>query len=337
MPLADRRIQDLIHESEVHGHQAVMCHYEDRLDQALSYADRAIQAHDELWQSLPDDDPHFVAAAYGYAVRLGDRAEIRRRLCLRHTDERRRARESRPALDDCLRALDAFRAGGGPVPDHLALLLPDLHLMTAEFRAWVGEPQAAVAAATRAIGRYRALDGGLVLAHALARCADLLWTAGAWQESIDARCEAIESYRPHVQRDAPLWANRYNQGVQRAPTATFETFCRTAGDLALCVGTPRPAAARVVLPALQDAVEGWAELVPVYAYPQHQHGVPMSTFTATALNMQRWLEGLGEHALAQRYYRAHQSCVPRTPHDQRWANPVRDLRADVEEVARAHA
>ena len=336
MPL-DESVEELRKESDVHGEQAVLCFLEGRFDQALGYADRAVQAHDELCRAL-GGGPSLLLATHVYATRLIHRAEIRRALCRTLPDPRLRERECRPALEDCRLAVEAFRRGAAAARGELPLWIPAAQLLAAEFHAWAGEPYTALDQSVQAIAHYRTRgiagpEGGAVLAHALARCADLLWVAGARQESLDARCEAVETYRAHTAVGGLLWDRRHNQGVTWSTTPTYEDFCRTAQLLAGCAGEPRAGAAPAVLPALQDAVEGWAELVPLHDYPHHQPSTAMSELTASALTMQRWLGALGEQELAQRYYQAFRSCVPRTPHDQRWAVPVRELRADVEAAA----
>jgi tetratricopeptide (TPR) repeat protein len=332
------QVEDLSRQSDLDGEKAAQRLLEGLPEQALAHADRAVHSHEKLWRSL-DGDRRFQKASFVYAARLQDRAEIRRALCVALTDARRLMRICRPAIDDCTRAIDMIRASGRPARGELPLWIPGVLLMRAEFYSWMGDAAEARADADEAIARYRELQDpadepdGPSLANALTRQADLLWRIGARQDSIAVHREAVETYRPHAVRGGQLWARRHRTGLDWATTPTFERFCRTASLLAERCAPARPSVARDALLALQDAAEGYADLVPLRDFPRHAGSEAMARFTASVWTIQQWLVACDEQHLANRYGQWLRASKPRSAQDDRWADPIRRLRPDVEVAA----
>ncbi|MDQ1287981.1 MAG: hypothetical protein QG622_1546 [Actinomycetota bacterium] len=341
MALDEERVQTLSLASDRSGEEAAHCLLDGLLEQALAHADRAVRIHTELWQALRDDG-RSAKASFVFASRLQDRAEIRRAQCVALTDARRLVRVCRPAIEDCTRAIEMIRASGTPARGELPLWIPGVQLMRAEFRAFMDDAAGARADAAEAIARYREIqdpageETGPSLANALSRQADLLWRVAVRQESLAVRREAIEIYRPHAARGGALWSRRHRTGLDWATTPAYERFCRTALRLAEDSAPPRPSAARAVLVALQDAAEGYADLVPLLAYPRHTDSEAMARFTTSVRAIAQWLLACDERSLARRYEQWLRACTPRSAQDVAWADPVRRLRGDLEATAARH-
>ena len=311
--LDDEQRDELRRGSNHFGEQAARAFLDGALDVALGSSDRAIRDH----EALVADDPHDREVLDVLADRLRDRAEFRRHAVLAalqagRDDEARTHADA--GIADGERAIELHEQvtdAAGPFP----LWVPSVRLLLAEMYAAAGRPDAARRQGDEALDAYRRsvpapdeadatdADGhALALAHALLRHADVL-AHSAPAESLALRRASVDLVRHHAHGGGPLWRERHEARPTWASVPSWRQFAGSAYDLALALAPPRADVAGEALLALQDAVEGYAALVPdsSMAWLGSQVHRDMAWLQASVHALVAWLEVGSGHELAAAY------------------------------------
>jgi hypothetical protein len=330
--MPQRRRERLARESNLFGEQAALLHLDGHHERALAAAYRAVEAQEALYKGLPDDDE----VGRVYANRRRDRAEIRREWGIELEGGGSIAsaiEQYRLGVSDAKHAIDAYERTDPTSADHDPLWVPTMRLLLAELLGWSGSHDQARKVADGAIAVLRAsrepTDEGstLAFAYGLARYAYLLAFIGDDPGALVARRESVDLTRPWLRREGKLWSWRHSRGTTWITTPTLERFCRTAYYLALDLEPPNALAAPEALLALQDAAEGFADLVPtsLVVVSEEVRDI-VSCLGDTTFAIERWLDFLGEPDLARRYAETFRGI-----HEIRgeWSAPIRALRAQL--------
>ncbi|MDB1088272.1 hypothetical protein PJ985_11925 [Streptomyces sp. ACA25] len=379
MLLLRKRREALVRATDVHGEQAVLLHLDGQHETALEASVRATRAAEKLHRAdRKDQEVRKVLSA-----RYRDRADIRRELgnhCALQNGSSRALVQYRAGVKDTKRAIGLLE--GSEEAAAYPLLVPSLRLLTAEFLARTGDRTGEAARERQsALADYRSHTqrseerGALDLAWALTRVADVLLLTGDGQGSLVARQESLELFRRHLGRNSLLWTGRHRERATWVTTPTLERFSNSAHAFAVQLqppgwsGMPWPAgrgsrsplpdpadgsAVPAALDALQDAAEGFADLLPKEGFGPVLNS-PAYERRTLALNnvgiaLRRWLEMAGAPGLAVRYNEAIHAILeqvhaeqmramlghlsPATPGDE-WSAPLRALRPSLEQVAHA--